>query len=118
MSLHRNEMLSQSLVYFLLIKDTWYFSHRFVGNKNISYPEFLTGLFFRYVCLDQLFAHLDKFRQSCLSKDSHAAEAFLARPVLQEAFTTARAAEKVEFRTFNLQIKNETFPHLRAAVRD
>ncbi|VDN37771.1 unnamed protein product [Gongylonema pulchrum] len=49
----------------------------------------------RYVCLDQLFAHLDKFRQSCLSKDSHVAEAFLARPVLQEAFTTARAAEKV-----------------------
>lgn len=49
----------------------------------------------RYVCLDQLFSHLDKFRQSCLSKDSHVAEAFLARPTLQEAFTAARAAEKV-----------------------
>ncbi|VDN34128.1 unnamed protein product [Gongylonema pulchrum] len=36
-------------------------------------------------------------RQSCLSKDSHVAEAFLARPVLQEAFTTARAAEKVAY---------------------
>uniref|UniRef100_A0A8R1XNE0 SOSS complex subunit A homolog n=1 Tax=Onchocerca volvulus TaxID=6282 RepID=A0A8R1XNE0_ONCVO len=49
----------------------------------------------RYVCLDQLFSHLDKFRQSCLSKDSHVAEAFLARQTLQEAFTAARAAEKV-----------------------
>uniref|UniRef100_A0A0R3Q5F7 SOSS complex subunit A homolog n=1 Tax=Brugia timori TaxID=42155 RepID=A0A0R3Q5F7_9BILA len=49
----------------------------------------------QYVCLDQLFSHLDKFRQSCLSKDSHVAEAFLARPTLQEAFTVARAAEKV-----------------------
>ncbi|VDN02157.1 unnamed protein product [Thelazia callipaeda] len=49
----------------------------------------------RYVCLDQLFLHLDRFRQSCLSKDSHVAEAFLARPSLQEAFTTARATEKI-----------------------
>ncbi|VDN50090.1 unnamed protein product [Dracunculus medinensis] len=51
----------------------------------------------RYVCLDQLFAHLDKFRQSCLSKDSRSAELFLARPVLQEAFTSARATDKAGF---------------------
>ncbi|MFH4975146.1 hypothetical protein AB6A40_001855 [Gnathostoma spinigerum] len=49
----------------------------------------------RYVCLDQLFSHLDKFRQSCLSKDSHMAESFLAQSRLQEAFTAARATEKV-----------------------
>ncbi|MCP9258020.1 hypothetical protein DINM_001184 [Dirofilaria immitis] len=48
------------------------------------------------ICLfGSAFSHLDKFRQSCLSKDSHVAEAFLARQTLQEAFTAARAAEKV-----------------------
>ncbi|VDP13921.1 unnamed protein product [Onchocerca flexuosa] len=59
----------------------------------------------RYVCLDQLFSHLDKFRQSCLSKDSHVAEAFLARQTLQEAFTAARAAEKISISVSSLRIR-------------
>lgn len=49
----------------------------------------------RMVCLDQLFAHLDKFRQNCLSRDSHAAEKFLALPTLQDAFSAARTTEKI-----------------------
>ncbi|VDM39087.1 unnamed protein product [Toxocara canis] len=43
----------------------------------------------------QLFAHLDQFRQSCLSKASHLAEQFLARRELQLAFDNARKSDKV-----------------------
>ncbi|KHN82548.1 Integrator complex subunit 3 [Toxocara canis] len=49
----------------------------------------------RNVCLEQLFAHLDQFRQSCLSKASHLAEQFLARRELQLAFDNARKSDKV-----------------------
>lgn len=76
--------------------NTTHRSNAELRHENMSLHEIRKNLL-RYVCLDQLFAHLDKFRQSCLSKDSHAAESFLARSVLQEAFTNARASEKVSF---------------------
>ncbi|VDK55823.1 unnamed protein product [Anisakis simplex] len=50
---------------------------------------------FGSVCLEQLFAHLDLFRQNCLSKGSHLAEQFLARRELQTAFDNARKSDKV-----------------------
>uniref|UniRef100_F1KT10 SOSS complex subunit A homolog n=2 Tax=Ascaris TaxID=6251 RepID=F1KT10_ASCSU len=49
----------------------------------------------RSVCLELLFAHLDQFRQSCLSKESNIAEQFLSRRELQSAFDAARKSDKV-----------------------
>lgn len=59
-------------------------------------------MLFRNVCLEHVFAHLDNFRQTCLSDSvkkerKDAAESFLTLPPLQNAFSLARGAEKVYF---------------------